>query len=154
MIQFYQYPLDMTVRELEDHHPDPEAVYEVDEQALVDAIHALAERYPDRKVQCCYVSNAVPIDSPRLTPNVDRPLMPECIVGTALYGLGVPLELLARHNGASFRSLPGELAFNYERLPDTPTIGFIAMVQRAQDDGMTWGNAVYKAQREVYGPPA
>lgn len=65
-------------------------------------------------------------------------LSPGCIVGAALHKLGVPLETLR-----SFGSRPAvALCINELGLARSGALDRICDVQRRQDSGMPWGEAV------------
>lgn len=65
-----------------------------------------------------------------------------CIVGQALSRLGVDEETLLYHDGASGNNVVARLSDDWASPANSDAYRWIKMVQRQQDDGSAWGDAV------------
>lgn len=94
---------------------------------LIERVRFLAQKYPERKTKRMYWDYEMGC--------------PECLVGTALFhfNVGVPLEW----NTRSAFVLPWvKLGF---QVPTEGQMRWLDLVQTAQDEWDTWGQAVEKA---------
>lgn len=98
---------------------------------LIEEIRSLAQQFPNRKAECRYVISGKPC----------------CIVGTALYRKGIPLETLAKVNYygiIAWDESEGAMPFHIEL--DSPfDLEWLSAVQQNQDNGMTWAEALQHA---------
>jgi hypothetical protein len=73
-----------------------------------------------------------------------------CIVGQGVLAMGIPEAELKKHINSDVDSLSQELlGFEPEEYTANPDMSWLQIVQAAQDAGMTWGDAVRKANTEV-----
>jgi len=101
---------------------DPARVYESPEH--------MTKTYP---AQCFYVHTA---------PEDDSPVSPGCVVGQALYRMGVSLEKIREREGMNAWSTIGELLPNVSgHVRD-----FANTVQMHQDRGETWAQSLANAE--------
>jgi hypothetical protein len=109
-----------------DHVPQIEAI-----------VRRLATESPDEVRNCTYVDDCT------------APTEPHCIVGCALFELGVPLHQLAEHDGMAIYELP----FAFNGLDDdgrtVTALSWLERVQAKQDLRWSWGEALAAAQRTV-----
>jgi len=68
-------------------------------------------------------------------------LVGSCIIGKAMLAAGVPLGLIAEHNGAGFRVLAAALGFDSY----APEANWLDRVQASQERRLPWGEAVSRA---------
>ena len=104
---------------------------------FVQKIRQLAQQFPDREAVCRYVNQF----------NNG----PECIVGAAAYELGLPLYRLRICEGLPARTVIRELQEVASDIPDpTPAeTRWIETVQRIQDSGFPWREAVTDADTDI-----
>ncbi|MFD8018943.1 hypothetical protein ACFV6G_00740 [Streptomyces lavendulae] len=74
-----------------------------------------------------------------------NPVAAGCVVGAALYRLGVPLEWMEQLEGRPASTLVGML---YPELSQR-TVNVLSLAQSAQDNGDTWGVAYAKGTGET-----
>lgn len=74
---------------------------------------------------------------------------PSCLVGQALFRLGVPIDLLKMYDGFA-DSGAGTVLYEdlYER-DDPDAVGKCAVAQNEQDSGASWGTAVHRAKKAM-----
>lgn len=102
---------------------------------IVKMVREAAALQPKRTAGCTYVKGLR-----------HGNLKPRCLVGQALYALGVPLIWLADNNDAGI----GELFSPYRDFNDDEQreMQWLSTVQLAQDNKSKWGKAVARADRE------
>ncbi len=112
-------------------------------KAIAREARRLAEETPDRKAGCLYVIH-----------KDDDSMEANCIVGRALFNLGIPLTELDKRNTCSIKYLAG-MAHGWEAEEWIDTSGEDALIysnwlsdlQGHQDSGKTWGEALAFADR-------
>ena len=94
---------------------------QVDLDVLESEIRALARQFPDRVVECRYVN--------------EDGIEPLCIIGTALFNIGVPLRAMVGYD-----ELGGTTCWSI--VEGVEHDSWIATVQLNQDKKLSWGLAV------------
>ena len=95
---------------------------------IISEIRRLAEEFPDRTSQPEYAKEKNGVGQP------------ECIIGHALYNLGVSPEELKYLTG-SVEEIPLPMYI------DGPELRWLNEVQRTQDSGLSWESAVKEADK-------
>lgn len=109
-------------------------------QALAQRARLLAQTYPDRVAVCSYTR----YEGDRLVPN--------CIVGTAAYELGITLEQLYSVNTCGIRHLAGFALPEWLDISadnTEPIVDWLSALQQHQDSRNTWGAALRVADRRI-----
>jgi hypothetical protein len=105
---------------------------DIDMEALEAEVRRLANENPDAKRACRYVN--------------EETNEPNCIVGCALYNLGMPIEVLRDRNRLNFH-----VWTHKQGLQNNLSATWVAYVQGEQDMGKTWSKAVeYADERYSY----
>lgn len=103
----------------------------IDATEFKNEVIRLATEQPDRTASCQYLQWAA--DSEGVIQSV-----PNCIMGHALFNLGVSTEDLDRMENVNIRGVNGDLHLG---LPGD-LVDWAQRVQGRQDDGDTWGGAL------------
>lgn len=115
-------------------HIDLDAAIEAVEKAVLAKGEDYVYDRPEGRHWCVYVHEG----------------QPSCIVGHALTYLGVPLDALAKADGATggrwFEPVSEELAMDGIAYFTHEATGFLAYAQQRQDDGYPWGEAFRDAR--------
>lgn len=113
----------------------------ITDEQLISTLRALAAERPDyvykapahmTGFKCFYVH----------TDSSGEPTGPGCIVGAALHRLGVPLEVLAEHEGGPARDVIASLTYG----ASWGLMHRVGCVQGLQDTGHCWADAVAHLQ--------
>lgn len=109
-------------------------------KALAQEARRLAQQYPDRVAVCSY------------TRWEDEVLVPNCIVGTAAYNLGISLEDLNRVNTCGIRQMAFSATPEWlDASADDAEVyvAWLGSLQGTQDGGSPWGEALHNADRHT-----
>lgn len=109
-------------------------------KALAQEARRLAQQYPDRVAVCSY------------TRWEDDVLVPNCIVGTAAYNLGISLEDLNQVNTCGIRHMAFNATLEWldvSAVGDEVYVDWLSALQGEQDSGSPWGEALHDADRRL-----
>jgi hypothetical protein len=109
----------------------------IDPKQFVNEVVRLATEYPNRTAECSYLEYTEDENCDRIPTG-----KPVCIMGTALFNLGVSVDALESCENDNMIAVNTKLDLG---LP-SPVVRWANDVQTNQDDGSNWCDAVADAQ--------